>query len=323
MDAVKRVVPEADHLASRFSIQGIVLVEFEGKSDNFDVRCTQPDHQFIEKTVITSGRFINPIDVKEERKIAVIGSEVVKQIYGTRPPIGTWLTVNKVQFLVVGTFEDDGNNQENRIVYLPITTAQRAFGGNDDINRIMLTVGGTTLERSKTIQQDLTNLIAKRHTFDPADTRAVYVRNSIEDFQRVAGILLGIRLFVWVIGIMTILAGVVGVSNIMLIVVKERTREIGVRKAIGATPGSVIRMILQESVFITSVAGYLGLVAGIALLESIKTFLPENDFFRNPEVNLNLAIQATILLVVAGSLAGLVPAMRAARISPIEALRDE
>jgi putative ABC transport system permease protein len=172
---------------------------------------------------------------------------------------------------------------------------------------------------AKEIQQKL----ATRHTFDPGDARAVFVRNNNEQFQRFVNLVMGIRLFVWIVGIGTILAGVVGVSNIMMITVRERTREIGVRKALGATPWSIVSLVLQESILITSVSGYFGLVLGIAVLEAASKALPEDGFFIHPEVDLRVAIYATILLVAAGAFAGFVPARRAAAVKPVEALRNE
>jgi len=322
-EMVDRSIPEVDRISSRFYIGGSSVVTYRNKTDNFEIRCTHPDHQFIEQTIITEGRFLNTLDMNERRKVVVIGEEVLKQFFGTKTAIGEYININYVPFKVVGTFHDDGNAQENRIVYIPITTAQRAFGGSDNINRIMFTIGDATVQRSRDIEQEIVATLAKRHNFDPADTRALYVFNSVEEYEKVNGILFGIRLFVWVIGIMTILAGVVGVSNIMIVVVKERTKEIGIRKAIGATPWTVLSLIIQEAVFITAAAGYTGMLLGVVVLESMKRLIPDSDFFKNPEVNLSIAVQATVLLVVAGTLAGLVPAIHAARIRPIEALRDE
>ena len=170
---------------------------------------------------------------------------------------------------------------------------------------------------------EITQALATRHHFDPEDKRAVFVRNINEVVQRFVNLMAGIRLFVWIIGIGTILAGVVGVSNIMMIAVKERTQEIGVRKALGATPGSILGLVLQESVLITAIAGYLGLVAGVALLELGARALPDSEFFVNPSVDLPVATAATLVLIAAGMLAGLVPALRAARVQPVEALKDE
>ena len=187
----------------------------------------------------------------------------------------------------------------------------------------MLTTGTAGLEESQRMTDDIRRQLATQHTFAEDDRRAVFVFNSIERFQQFLSLMGGIRLFVWVIGIGTILAGVVGVSNIMMITVRERTKEIGIRKAVGATPWSIISLIMHESIFITSVAGYIGLVLGVATLELAAGKLPESSFFRQPNVNLQVAIYATLLLVAAGSIAGLFPARRAARIRPIEALRDE
>ncbi len=167
------------------------------------------------------------------------------------------------------------------------------------------------------------SILAARHNFDPTDPQAIWVENSLENYATFSGVFGAISTFIWVMGIGTIIAGIMGVSNIMLIVVQERTREIGVRKALGATPRSVMGQVMMESLVVTAIAGYSGLVLGIASLEAISTWLPGGPMFRNPEVDLGIAIQALLLLIVTGTLAGLMPARRAARIRPIEALRDE
>jgi putative ABC transport system permease protein len=188
---------------------------------------------------------------------------------------------------------------------------------------IMLTVGNAGIDESKAMVEELRNRIAERHDFDPKDQRAVFISNAVEDFQRFLNLMGGIRMFVWVIGIGTLLAGVVGISNIMMIAVKERTKEIGIRKALGATPWSVMSLVLKEAVLVTGVAGYFGLVAGVVLLELMAHAIKGSDFFRNPEVNFGVAISATVLLVLAGAIAGFFPARRAAAVRPVEALRDE
>jgi putative ABC transport system permease protein len=187
----------------------------------------------------------------------------------------------------------------------------------------MLTTGSAPLEKTEDMAQSIRKLLAVRHSFSEDDRRAVFVYNNNERFQRFLSLMHGIRIFVWIVGIGTILAGVVGISNIMMITVRERTKEIGIRKALGATPWSIVSLILHESVFITGVAGYLGLVCGVAVLELAARELPESSFFRNPAVNLQVALYATAVLVLAGTMAGLFPARRAAAIRPIEALRDE
>jgi len=223
---------------------------------------------------------------------------------------------------VVGVFEDSGGDEEMRNIYLPISTAQRVFNGANKINQLMFTTTAS-VEETKKIETNLKKMFAQNHRFDPEDEKALYIRNMLENFNQVQNLFLGIKVFVWIIGIGTIIAGIVGVSNIMMITVKERTRELGVRKAIGATPFSIIFMILLESIVITTVAGYFGLVSGVGLLEIISMNLEASDFFRNPEVSISVAVSATTLLIIAGSLAGFFPALKAARIRPIEALREE
>ena len=187
----------------------------------------------------------------------------------------------------------------------------------------MFTVGDADIATSVRLEDRVLRLLAERHHFSPEDKRALRMNNNLENFQDVEAILTIMELFVWVVGLLTILAGIVGVSNIMLIAVKERTREIGIRKSFGATPGSILRMVTQEALVLTAVAGYVGLAAGVGLVELVTRFLPPSEFFRDPEVDMRIALMATALLVVCGTLAGFFPAWRAARINPIEALRDE
>jgi len=209
-----------------------------------------------------------------------------------------------------------------QLVYLPLSAAQRVFGAGRDIQALVATVGDANEEEAKLIEEDIKSKLAARHRFDVTDERAMFFWNSVEEFQKFKKLFASISMFIWVIGIGTIIAGVVGVSNIMMIVVKDRTKEIGIRKALGATPGSIIGLIMQEAILITGFAGYIGLVLGVGLLELISKNI-DTPFFRQPEVNIQIAIGATVLLVVAGALAGFIPARRAASIRPIEALRDE
>jgi putative ABC transport system permease protein len=171
--------------------------------------------------------------------------------------------------------------------------------------------------------EQIRNDLAKRHHFNPEDQRAIFIWNNVENYMRFMTLFANIRLFIWVIGIGTIIAGIVGVSNIMMIVVKERTKEIGIRKSMGATPGSVIGLVLQESIVITAFAGYVGLVAGVGLLELFARYVPSSGYFANPEVNIQVALGATGVLIFAGAIAGFVPARKAASVRPVEALRDE
>jgi putative ABC transport system permease protein len=312
-----------DHISSRFGISGNLRVRYKKETTTFDVRAVHPDYQYVEKTIVTEGRFLNDFDIAEYRKVAVIGVRVKDAIFKKESALGKNLEINGVAFRVVGLYTDDGGQNEQERIYLPLSTAQRAFGGANRIGMIMMTTGDTPVAETEGMATDVKHRLAARHTFSTEDPRALSVENNNIEFQRFTSLMSAIRLFVWIIGIGTILAGVVGVSNIMLITVRERTREIGVRKALGATPWSVVSLILQESILITAVAGYFGLVLGIAVLQVAATSLPGNEFFRDPAVDLKIAIEATLLLVVAGVAAGFVPARRAAAVRPVDALRNE
>ena len=320
---IRDAVPGVEHITSRFFIRGNRIVTYKNETSSYSVRCVHPDHQHLEKTIVTEGRYINDIDIDEARKVAVIGDRVKAQLFKGAPALGEYLDINGISFQVVGVFVDEGSEGERELIYLPISTAQRTFNGANHVDMIMLTVGNASVDQSKAIADQLRNRIAERHDFDPDDARAVSISNMVVEFQRFVNLMGGIRLFIWVIGVGTLLAGVVGVSNIMMIAVKERTKEIGIRKALGATPWSVMSMVLKESVLVTAVAGYFGLVAGVVMLELMSKAIQGSDFFRNPEVDLGVAVSATVLLIAAGALAGLLPARRAAAVRPVEALRDE
>ena len=324
LDHLRRTIPKLEHYTGRFNMWGgNANIVYKKKYANFSIRGVHPGHTHLENTTMQEGRYINTIDLQQFRKVAVIGRKVQEELFEGKDPLNEWVTVNGIAFQVVGTYTDSGGEREESYVYLPVTTTQRIFGGSNELDQIMFTVGDADVAESQAIAEQVRRTLAARHVFDPKDDNAIWVRNTIEDYVKIGQITGGISLFIWVIGIGTIIAGVVGVSNIMLIVVKERTREIGIRKALGATPWAVVSQTLMESIFITAVAGYFGLVLGVGLLEWLAGEIGEQEMFRDPTVDIGIAIQATIVLVIAGALAGYIPARRAARIRPIEALRDE
>lgn len=319
--------PGVEHLTGRFYLSGEYTVRYKDKYSSFNVRACHPAHQYLEKSIVVKGRYLNDFDLQEKRKVACIGTVIADVLFEKEDPIGKYIDINRVKYKIVGVYEDEGGEGELRTIYIPITTGQMAYNGGNRINQMMFTVGDASVEESKKIEANVTSLLSQKHNFSLEDKRAMRINNGVENFKRFQDVFTGIRIFIWVVGIGTIIAGIVGVSNIMLIVVKERTREIGVRKALGATPNSIIGLILQEAIVITTVAGYLGLIAGIGLLEGINYLMVsmnvQAEFFKNPTVDLNTAISATLLLVFAGALAGYFPARRAAKVNPIEALRDE
>ncbi len=322
-EAVKNAIKDIDHISARYPIKGSQVVNYKTKNGVYDLTPIHPDFRFIEITNVLQGRFINPLDISQCRKVAVISDAIEKELFENDSAMEKYIQISSISFKVVGIYKDNGGENQSKTIYLPITTAQKVFNGQDKIGRILFTIGNASVEESKQISDETLNLLSKRLNFSKEDDRAVFIHNSIEDFERVMSVLTGINGFIWIVGIGTIIAGIVGVSNIMLIVVKERTKEIGIKKALGATPFNIVSQIVQEAVFITALSGYIGLVLGIGLLELLAKFIPSNEMFSNPTVDLRIAISATVLLIIAGALAGLFPAMRAASIKPVEALRDE
>ncbi len=323
IDAIVQQVPGVEHISGRFYLWGEFSVSYGLKHAHFDIRGCHPGHLFIEKTIIVAGRFINEFDLRERRKVAVIGPEVKDALFGSRDPLGEYITIRGVKYKVIGLYRDEGSQNELKKIYIPITTAQLVYNAPGHVHHIMYTVGDADLRQSESMASATRELLAKRHRFAPGDKRAVSINNNLEQFTKVREIFDWIAVFVWVVGVGTIFAGIVGVSNIMLISVKERTVEFGVRKAIGATPWSILSMVVQEALLVTTLAGYSGLVSAALVVEGLNRYLPDNEYFRNPEVDFRIALVAVGILVTTGVLAGLVPALRAARVKPVAAMREE
>jgi putative ABC transport system permease protein len=318
--------PGIDRITGQYFIGGngfgSMTTKRGGKANSFSVDAVHADAIYLEAHEIVSGRFLTEVDVREKRKAAVIGRPVATFLFEpTENPIGEWIVVAGVPFQVVGVFSDPGGNEQERKMYVPISTAQLAFNGADRVNLLSFTVGNAGPAEAQAIIDTVVGQLAERHKFSPTDQQAVRVQNNIEQFQRFQMLFWIISFFVFLIGMGTLAAGVVGVSNIMMIAVKERTKEIGVRKAIGATPRSIVAMIVQEAVFLTGVAGLVGLSGGVALLELLGKM--DNDFIKNPSVGIGTGVIATAILVLAGALAGYFPARAAAKVNPVHALRDQ
>ena len=298
-------------------------VKYKNEFDNYVTRAVGPAHQFAEKTILMKGRFINQDDIINKTKYAVIGRLVARDLFNQEDPIGKFINVGNSVFKVVGVFQDDGGDREERYIYIPYTTRQLLEKSNDKLDQIILAFkpqighsGSVVFERK------LREFLKKKKSIDPSDPNGIYIRNvadQLKQNQQFANVL---QLIVTFVGLGTLIAGIIGISNIMVFVVKERTKELGIRKALGATPKSVIRMILQESIFITTISGYIGLFIGIFVLQNIGVSL-EEYFIKNPYIDTSTALFSTLILILFGGIAGYIPAKRAARIKPIIALRDE
>lgn len=315
-----------EHMSAQHYIGGrrwgaTIVTKRGAKANSFDLQAVYADTFHLETNEMYAGRFLSHADVAQRRKSAVIGKSVADFLFEGDQPIGDWITIGGVAFEVVGVFKNPGGAEEERRIFLPVSTAQLAFNGGEKLGSISFTVGQAGPEEAQAIIDDITGQLADHWKFDPNDKQAVRVHNNIEQFGRFKKLFWMISMFVVVIGLGTLAAGVVGVSNIMMIAVKERTKEIGVRKALGATPSSIVFMIIQEAVFLTAIAGLMGLVGGLLILEGLGHM--KNDFILNPGIDLKTGLGATAFLVMAGALAGYFPARAAARVNPIHALRDE
>ena len=330
VEAVRREVPEAGVIAPRNQLGGFSRgnnVSRGTRAGGFTVMGDYPEIRRIQNVRIDQGRFLNPLDLEEGRKVAVIGTRVQELLFDAgEEPIGDFVRINGVYFKVIGVFSPTsrGNQalRDAETIYIPFTTFQRPFNVGDEVGWFAITSQPGI--SASLVEEKVLELLAQRHRVHPEDRRAFGHWNTEEEFRQLQGLFGGIRVLIWIVGVGTLTAGVIGVSNIMLIVVKERTREIGLRRAIGATPVSIITQILLESVALTALSGYLGLLAGVVLVEGSRIAMQSAgisaDMFQNPGVSFSNALQALAILIICGALAGLIPARRAVAISPVEAL---
>lgn len=333
IQALRQQVTEIEHIAPRNQLgghRGVANVTRGLKDGAFNINGDYPEIIHIKLMEITVGRFLSRLDLKERRKVAVIGTRVYEVLFtADEDPIGHYIEIKGVHFKVVGVFKSKGEGdeaeEETQTVFIPFTTFQQAFNYANRVSWFSLTskkdVPASEVER-KAIA-----LLADRHQVSPDDKPAFGRWNTEKEFNRMVDLFFGINALTWFVGTFTLIAGVIGVSNIMLVIVKERTREIGIKRAIGATPFAVVVQIILESILLTTFAGYFGLVAGVGTIELVSSALTgtgaKTELFKNPEVDLMIAIIALGILILSGALAGLIPGKRAIGVKPVEAIRME
>lgn len=313
--------PSIEFITSR--VYRNVLANYKNEKNSYSVRAVHPDNKYVEKTKVTHGRYINQRDMEMANKVIIIGDLVREDLFLSEDPIGKYLNLSGIMYKVVGTYIDDGGDDEERLIHMPLSTAQQLYGNNDYVDQINLTYNPQyNYDQAIDFSVALEKKLKERFTVAKNDQRAIRVFNMAMQNKGINQMTSVLGILILIIGMGTLIAGIVGISNIMIFIVKERTKEIGIRKALGASPKVIIAIILVESVVVTTIAGYVGLLAGVGVLEwagpSLKTY-----FITDPSVSRSLVIAATIILIAAGTIAGYIPAKKASKIKPILALRDD
>ncbi|RDY58757.1 ABC transporter permease [Flagellimonas nanhaiensis] len=317
---------DIEYESPRAFVRG-VNINYGNEALVYSIQGVSSEFQFIEGVSTIEGRFVNYKDEISLGKVAVIGKKIKEDVFKeVETPVGESIDISGIRFTIIGVFVEQNEREEERI-YIPVTTAQRVFNGDDKLNTLTYTLPPVenfdqAVAQAVAFKDNLRKFLKEEHIVAPDDESGVRVWSAMEEAKRYYGITNNMKIFFWFVGVCTIIAGVVGVSNIMLIVVKERTREIGIRKALGAKPWSIVGMILHESIFVTAISGFTGLIFSMLLLEIVGPHV-QIDYIVNPSVNFNVAFTTVLVLVFAGAIAGLVPALRAARVQVIESLRDE
>jgi putative ABC transport system permease protein len=299
-------------------------IKYKLDSYQFEINAVAPSNQFIEKHVLMQGRYINEKDVDEKNKVTTIGRLVARDIFKDENPIGKFINIGSRAFKVVGVFQDiSGDTEENKLI-IPYSTRQQILKGTDVIGNLAITFD-QNIDGSGAVKlsNEIKSLLKKRKSIDPSDPSGIRVRNVADEIDRSLQFANALQIIVTFVGIGTLIAGIIGISNIMVFIVKERTKELGIRKALGAQPNEIIKMILSESIFITTLSGFFGMILGIIILNSLDSGALQDYFITRAGVDFGIAFFATVILIVFGVIAGYIPAKRAASIKPIIALRDE
>ena len=314
--------------------QSSMDISYGSEYVNLSLNGVHPNYPEVEPVKVVEGRFVNETDIRERRKSIILHRKSADVLFGKThaEPLGKFVNAGGVAYQVVGIYDDEGSSEPNS-AFIPFSTLQTIYNKGNDLNSIIFTTKGLTTEESnEQFETDYRRVIGANHRFDPTDDGAIWLWNRFTSYLQTMAAMGILRTAIWVIGIFTLLSGIVGVSNIMLITVRERTHEFGIRKALGAKPRSILWLIIVESVVITTVFGYVGMVAGIGATEwmdavfgsqTVDAGMFEAKMFSDPTVDIGIAIQATVTLIVAGTLAGLFPARKATKIRPIEALRAD
>jgi putative ABC transport system permease protein len=327
VDAIA-AVPGVEAVAPRSRLGGWHddnVVTRGARTGRFTVAGDLPAYRQVLRMDLLEGRFLDPLDVRERRKVVVLGEAVYRQLFAPgEAAVGAHVVARGVDFEVIGVIRPRGSGDEldrqNKTLFVPFTTFQQAFNTGDRVGFFALVVDG---EDGAVVEERVRAVLGERHDVAPADHEALGSFNASVAVHKLTMLFLGVRLFIWVVGVLTLLAGVLGVSNIMLIAVKERTKELGVRKALGATPAAIVRMVLAESLVLTAAAGYAGFFAAVAAVELLGPKLDGVGPLVAPRVDFPVAIAASLVVVLGGILAGIIPARHAARVKPIEALRAD
>jgi putative ABC transport system permease protein len=300
-----------------------LMIKYGKESGTYQVNGADPQEQFTENRKMLEGRYLSPMDLERKQNVAVIGRMVQRDLIKNGSPVGKELNINGTMFKIVGVFSDDGGDSDERHITVPITTLQQMKKGSDTVSTIFIAYNDKlTPAAAIKYGDELKDKLKSRKSVSPDDENGVRVWNNAKNMNDTFMFMAVITAIVTFIGLGTLLAGIIGISNIMVYIVKERTKEIGVRKAIGAKPGSIVALIVQESVVITVVSGFVGVGIGVLALNLIGDNLAEY-FIKSPSVGWGTILMAFIALVLSGLIAGFVPAYRASKIKPIEALRTE
>ena len=327
-DLVRDKVPEIEYLSARMSLNPTLSYNKEYTAARLEGGTSEL--AFIASIGIKEGmgRFLNKTDDLMRRKVMVIHPDQQSVLFKDEDPIGKYVNVGQIVFQVVGVYGSSNQfNSSSPPAYIPLSTAQMLYNRGYGFSSLQFTVNGLhTAAANEAFNQRLREKFAALHGFDPKDRSALYINNAFEQSLQIQKVFDIINIFLFIVGLASMMAGIVGVGNIMVITVKERTKEIGIRKAIGASPASVLRLIIFESIFVTTLAGYIGIVMGIGLTELLSKFIKgqveDTTMFLNPTVNMGTVFSATLLLIICGVVAGLIPALKAVKVKPIEAMRD-